>query len=155
MTCEYVEQTTRFENGLNSTGVVMQQSQLTGMDSTGVNDGSKSSTLVNYLSDAWNWGAEMFCDCEVRYIEKHPTEEGWLVFFAWQGGRRQEFQKIFHSDLMWVHARKFVFLGAGALGTTEILLRSKQKCLKMSPLVGNDMSGNGDILAFGYVESLP
>ena len=55
-----VPQTTRFENGPNSTGVVMQASTLTGMDSTGVNDGSKSSTLVNYLSDAWNWGAEMY-----------------------------------------------------------------------------------------------
>ena len=38
----------------------MQASALTGMDSTGVNDGSKSSTLVTYLSDAWNWGAEMY-----------------------------------------------------------------------------------------------
>lgn len=54
-----VPQTTKFENGPNSTGVEMQASALTGMDSTGVNDGSKSSTLVNYLSDAWNWGAEM------------------------------------------------------------------------------------------------
>ena len=54
-----VPQTTRFEDGPNSTGVEMKASALTGMDSTGVNDGSKSSTLVNYVSDAWNWGAEM------------------------------------------------------------------------------------------------
>ena len=54
-----VPQTTRFKNGPNSTGVEMQASALTGQDSTEVNDGSKSSTLVNYLSDAWNWGAEM------------------------------------------------------------------------------------------------
>jgi choline dehydrogenase-like flavoprotein len=66
-------QTTRFIGGPNSTGVEMYPSALTGMDSTGLNDGSKSSTLVNYLSDAWNWGAEMFCECEVRYIKKHPT----------------------------------------------------------------------------------
>ena len=54
-----VPQTTRFMDGPNSTGVTMHASTLTGMDSTGLNDGSKSSTLVNYLSDAWNWGAEM------------------------------------------------------------------------------------------------
>lgn len=54
-----VPQTTRFQDGPNSTGVEMKASTLTGMDCTGVNDGSKSSTLVNYLSDAWNWGAEM------------------------------------------------------------------------------------------------
>ncbi len=51
---------------------------------------------------------------------------------------------------MWVHAKKFVFLGAGTLGTTEILLRSKQLGLSMSETVGTRMSGNGDILAFGY-----
>ena len=53
-------QTTRFKDGPNSTGVMMRASTGSGMDSTGVNDGSKSSTLVNYLSDAWNWGAEMW-----------------------------------------------------------------------------------------------
>lgn len=51
---------------------------------------------------------------------------------------------------MWVHAKKFVFLGAGTLGTTEILLRSKQLGLQMSDAVGTRMSGNGDIFAFGY-----
>ena len=54
-----VEQTTRFKDGFNSSGVEMKKSTLTGMDTTGINDKSKSSTLVNYLSDAWNWGAEM------------------------------------------------------------------------------------------------
>lgn len=55
-----VPQTTRFKGGPNSTGIEMYPSASTGMDSTGLNDGSKNSTLVNYLSDAWNWGAEMF-----------------------------------------------------------------------------------------------
>lgn len=54
-----VDQTTRFKDGLNSSGVEMKKSTLSGMDSTGLNDGSKSSTLVNYIADAWNWGAEM------------------------------------------------------------------------------------------------
>lgn len=147
-----VEQTTRFMNGPNSTGVEMYPSALTGMDCTGVNDGSKSSTLVNYLSDAWNWGAEMFCQCEVRYIKKHPEPEigGYLVFFAWHGANRGAFKDNLYEDLMWVHARKAVFLGAGAIGTTEILLRSKKLGLSMSNKVGTGMSGNGDILAFGY-----
>ncbi len=54
-----VQQTTRFEDGPNWVGVQMSASTGSGQDCTGVNDGSKSSTLVNYLSDAWNWGAEM------------------------------------------------------------------------------------------------
>ncbi len=52
-------QTTRFEDGPNSTGVLMHASTGSGNDTTGVNDGSKTTTLVTYLSDAWNWGAEM------------------------------------------------------------------------------------------------
>jgi choline dehydrogenase-like flavoprotein len=145
-------QTTRFQGGPNSTGVEMNPSTLTGMDSTGLNDGSKSSTLVNYLSDAWNWGAEMFCECEVRYIKKHPDpqEEGYLIFFAWHGDKRDAFRKNIYEDLMWVHAKKCVFLGAGSIGTTEILLRSKELGLPMSDKVGLGMSGNGDMLAFGY-----
>lgn len=144
-------QTTRFRGGPNSSGVEMYPSALTGMDSTGINDGSKSSTLVNYLSDAWNWGAEMFCECEVRYIKKHPDpEKGYLVFFAWHGSKRGAFKEHIYEDLMWVHAKKCVFLGAGSIGTTEILLRSKKLGLSMSDKVGINMSGNGDMLAFGY-----
>lgn len=51
---------------------------------------------------------------------------------------------------MWVQAKEFLFLGAGTLGTTEILLRSRAYGLKMSPKLGMNMSGNGDILAFGF-----
>ncbi|KFY80605.1 hypothetical protein V499_00576 [Pseudogymnoascus sp. VKM F-103] len=144
-----VPQTTRFSAGANSTGVEMNASALTGQDTTGLNDGSKSSTLVNYLSDAWNWGAEMFCECEVRYIKEHP-DEGYIVYFAWHGSGRGAFTEHLHEDLMWVHAKKCVFLGAGSLGTTEILLRSKAMGLSTSSTLGTGMSGNGDILAFGY-----
>ena len=143
-----VKQTTRFQDGPNSTGVSMRASSLTGMDATGINDGSKSTTLVNYLSDAWNWGAEMFCECEVRYVTKAPGREGYINYFSWYGGKRDQF-KSFYDDLMWVHAKKLVFFGAGSLGTTEILLRSRQFGLEMSDDIGTEMSGNGDMLGFG------
>lgn len=145
-----VPQTTRFEDGENSTGVYMRASTLSGQDTTGLNDGSKSTTLVNYLSDAWNWGAEMFCQCEVRYVTKAEDREGYIVHFAWHGSKRANFKDIFYEDLMWVHAKELVFFGAGSIGTTEILLRSKKFGLQMSNDVGHGMSGNGDILAFGY-----
>ncbi|CAK7234399.1 hypothetical protein SCUCBS95973_008922 [Sporothrix curviconia] len=145
------KQTTRFRNGPNGCGVEMSASTLTGQDCTGINDGSKTTTLVTYLADAWNWGAEMFCECEVRYIEKDERRGGYRVFFAWHGRNRGHFQGNLHGDLMWVYAREAVFLGAGAIGTTEILLRSKALGgLKLSDRVGQNMSGNGDILAFGY-----
>ncbi|KAL6690708.1 hypothetical protein J3F84DRAFT_404316 [Trichoderma pleuroticola] len=144
--------TTRFRSGPNSSGVNMSASTLTGQDSTGLNDGSKTTTLVTYLADAWNWGAEMFCKCEVRYIEKVQDERGgYLIYFAWHGRGRERFaEEDTYGDLMWVHAKKAVFFGAGSVGTTEILLRSKQMGLRMSDWVGRGMSGNGDVLAFGH-----
>ncbi|KAK8030781.1 glucose-methanol-choline oxidoreductase [Apiospora arundinis] len=145
-----VRQTTRFQNGPNRAGVEMSPSALTGQDATGLNDGSKNSTLVTYLADSWNWGAEIFCESEVRYIAKAPGREGYIIYFAWHGRNRGHFKANLHGDLMWVHAKRAVFLGAGAIGTTEILLRSRQMGLDMSDQVGQNMSGNGDIFAFGY-----
>ncbi|KAL6876266.1 hypothetical protein HDV57DRAFT_522849 [Trichoderma longibrachiatum] len=144
-----VSQTTRFHDGPNSSGVFMRASSLTGMDATGINDGSKSTTLVNYLSDAWNWGAEIFCECEVRYVTKAPGREGYIIHFAWTSDNRGQFSGAY-DDLMWVHAKKLVFFGAGSIGTTEILLRSKQLGLDMSDDLGTEMSGNGDMLGFAY-----
>ena len=127
----------------------MKASTLSGMDATGINDGSKSSTLVNYLADAWNWGAEMFCECEVRYVTKAPAGRGgYIVYFVWHTGKRARFRGA-GDDLMWVHANKVVALGAGSLGTTELLLRSRKMGLSMSDEVGKGMSGNGDMLGFG------
>ncbi|KAJ1329727.1 cholesterol oxidase [Microdochium nivale] len=145
-----VRQTTRFRNGPNSCGVEMSASALTGQDTTGLNDGSKNTTLVTYLADAWNWGADLFCESEVRYVAKAPDREGYIIYFAWHGRNRGHFPANLHGDLMWVHAKKAVFFGAGAIGTTEILLRSKEMGLELSDKIGQNMSGNGDILAFSY-----
>ena len=43
-----------------------------------------------------------------------------------------------------------VILGAGSLGSTEILLRSKAHGLAVSDQVGERFTGNGDVLAFAY-----
>jgi hypothetical protein len=97
-----VPQTTRFNNGPNSCGVEMLPSTLTGQDSTGINDGPKATTLVTYLADAWNWGAELFRECEVRHVERatrHP-EGGYIVHFAWHGKSRGRFKDNLYQDLM-------------------------------------------------------
>ncbi|OJD33687.1 glucose-methanol-choline oxidoreductase [Diplodia corticola] len=143
-------QTTFFQEGLNHAGVQMKASTCSGQDCTGVNDGSKNSVLMNYIPDAWNWGAEMFCECEVRHISRDATGDGYVIFFAWHGAGREKFGDHFHRSLMWVRAKELCFLGAGSLGTTEILLRSRAHGLELSPMVGQKLSGNGDILSFGY-----
>ncbi|KAI3294229.1 CAZyme family AA3 [Penicillium roqueforti] len=138
-----------FHNGCNNAGVPMQANRQSGHECTGLNDGSKNSVATTYLADAWNWGAEMFCGCEVRFVE-NMDGGGYTIHFAWHGSGRPVFADHFKEQLFWVKAKEFCFLGAGALGTTEVLLRSKQHGLHMSPLVGRNLSGNGDFLIFGY-----
>ncbi|CEJ56572.1 hypothetical protein PMG11_02774 [Penicillium brasilianum] len=139
-----------FHEGRNNVGVPMQANRGTGHESTGLNDGSKNSVAVTYLADAWNWGAEIFCGCEVQYVEKSADDMGYTVHFSWHGSGRSVFKDDFKEQLFWVKAKEFCFLGAGSLGTTSILLRSKKRGLSMSPLVGRNLSGNGDLLLFGY-----
>lgn len=43
-----------------------------------------------------------------------------------------------------------MILSAGTLGSTEILLRSKEKGLSVSDQLGHEFSGNGDVLGFAY-----
>jgi len=99
-----VLQTTFFQNGLNSAGVEMKASTGSGQDLTGVNDGSKNSVLMTYLPDAWNAGAEIFCECEARYIKPDPSGKGYIIFFAWHGDGRDAFEDSIYSQLMWIRA---------------------------------------------------
>ncbi|KAL4741653.1 hypothetical protein BDV11DRAFT_212863 [Aspergillus similis] len=140
--------TTFFRPGRNNSGVSMCANQGSGHESTGLNDGSKNSIPVTYMVDAWVWGAEIFCDCEVRYVERDG--DSYLVHFAWHQKGRRVFGVDGMTQLFWVKAKEFCFLSAGALGTTEILLRSKKHGLSCSPLVGRNMSGNGNLLVFAY-----
>src|ERR1700694_3830634 len=90
-----------------------------------------------------------FCGCEVRWIEQCTKGENkWIVNFIYHDPKSREFK--LSGEAMQVQAREFVFLGAGALGTTEILLRSRSRGLGMAPSIGMNMSNNGDVYAFGY-----
>lgn len=51
---------------------------------------------------------------------------------------------------MWVYVKKVVFFGVGVIVLIEILFRSKVMGFFMSDSVGQNMSGNGDMLVFGY-----
>ncbi len=46
-------------------------------------------------------------------------------------------------------------LAAGTLGSTEILLRSREEGLPVSDQVGERFTGNGDVLAFAYNNDVP
>ena len=55
----------------------------------------------------------------------------------------------FDAPTMFVSS-EIVMLAAGTLGTTEILLRSKDNGLPLSDRLGHNFTGNGDLLGFGY-----
>ncbi|KAF2771554.1 FAD/NAD(P)-binding domain-containing protein [Teratosphaeria nubilosa] len=132
--------TTSFQDRKTSAGVQVKASSLNGKDCLGQNDGSKISTLVTYLADAWCHGADIFCSTKVEYVAPSPAG-GYTIYF-------RDASKT-GDELSWVHAKRFVFLGAGPVGTTEILLRSKAHGLSMSDGIGTGMSANGCTLAFG------
>ncbi|GAB3654172.1 hypothetical protein GCM10028791_24670 [Echinicola sediminis] len=115
---------------------------------TGCNVGAKNTTAMNYLPDAYNHGAEIFTNIDVRSVEKRDGK--WKVNFSLLNVGREKFD----APEMFVFA-EMVVIGAGALGSTEILLRSAKRGLTLSPMLGKNMTGNGDVLAFGYNNDLP
>ncbi len=52
-------------------------------DCTGINDGSKNSTIMNYIPDAWNHGCEIFCECNVQRIKKCKKTKKYIIFYEW------------------------------------------------------------------------
>ena len=136
-----------FENQVNPFGVLQQQCTLCGDCTSGCNDGAKNTTLMNYLPDAANHGAEIFTQARVSHVK--AEEGGWRVYFQGPDTVLADGTSASDAALASVKA-SIVILGAGSLGSTEILLRSKQRGLPVSEQLGARFSGNGDVLAFGY-----
>jgi cholesterol oxidase len=133
-----------FPGGINHVGVEQLPCNNCGDCVTGCNNKAKNTTLMNYLPDAWNHGAEIYCQAAVSHIER-DGDTGWIVHYQNVGVGREKFA----APSMFVRAG-IVIVSAGTLGSTEIMLRSAQKGLATSDQLGEHFSGNGDILGFGY-----
>ena len=129
-----------FEDQLNPFGVGQKKCTLCGDCTSGCNHAAKNTTLMNYLPDACSHGAEIYVLARVTHLER--SDAHWLVHFEPGGGSEPGAAASVSADI--------VVLGAGSLGSTEILLRSKARGLPLSDRVGQRFSGNGDVLAFGY-----
>ena len=68
-----------FRMGLNPVGVEQHACVGCGDCVTGCNYGAKSTTLMNYLPDAYNHGAEIYTQVCVRHLER--KNEKWLVHY--------------------------------------------------------------------------
>ena len=132
-----------FEDGENHVGVHQQACRLCGDCVSGCNYRAKNTTLMNYLPDAVNHGAEIYTQARVSHLERRAGR--WVVHYALLDQGRERFP----APLPFVSADTVV-LGAGALGSTEILLRSAERGLPVSDRLGTRFTGNGDVLAFAY-----
>ena len=132
-----------FEDKINHVGVEQKACTLCGDCCSGCNYGAKNTIIMNYLPDAVNHGAEIYTRTEVRFVEK--VDGKWLVHYQLLDSGREKFD----APTLTVSA-DVVFISAGTLGSTEILLRSHANGLAMSNMLGKHMTGNGDVLAFGY-----
>lgn len=132
-----------FKDQVNHVGVEQKACNNCGDCVSGCNNTAKNTTQMNYLPDAHNHGAEIFTECNVSHISK--SGNGWQVFFEPVGMGRKKFD----APLLFVSAAH-VIVSAGTLGSTEIMLRSAEHGLKVSNMLGQRFSGNGDVLGFGY-----
>lgn len=132
-----------FKDGVNQAGVHQSACALCGDCVSGCNYGAKNTVLMNYLPDARNHGAEIFTEVAVASVERR--DDKWLVHYSPLGVGREKFA----APELFVTA-DLVVLAGGTLGTTEILLRSKQRGLTLSDRVGDRFTGNGDVLGFAY-----
>lgn len=131
------------EGRVNHAGVTQNACTLCGDCVTGCNYGAKNTTLMNYIPDAYNSGVEIYTQVQVRWLER--SGERWLVHCqVVEVGR-----ELYDAPQLVISAGR-VFLGAGTLGSSEILLRSHERGLPLSDQLGEHFTGNGDVLGFAY-----
>ncbi|WP_159453418.1 GMC oxidoreductase [Plantibacter flavus] len=130
----------------NAHGVGQPKCTMCGNCVTGCNVGAKTTMWASYLRVARTAGARIVTAVEVRTIvpSTRPDRRWMLRGRRWleTGGRRRAVGFELHCDV--------AVLGAGALGTTGILLRSAAAGLPVAAGLGRRFSGNADALAVSY-----
>ncbi len=131
-----------YEDRTNEANVAQPACRLCGDCWSGCNVGAKNTVSLTYLPDAVNFGAEIFTLARVRYIGK--SGRNWTVHFedtvSHAGSRKRRQLNV---------TGETVVLAAGVLGSTEILLRSRDRGLPLSDRLGKGLSGNGDDMVIG------
>ncbi|MGB3021891.1 MAG: GMC family oxidoreductase N-terminal domain-containing protein, partial [Methyloceanibacter sp.] len=126
-----------FEQNLNPAGIDQPACTLCGDCCSGCNVGAKNTIPLTYLPDARAHGAEIFTELSVSRIAREGRH--WRVYFA-PTDEPDARERVVEA--------KTVVLAAGTLGSTEILLRSREQGLPVSDRLGERFSANGDIIAF-------
>ncbi len=126
-----------FAETVNPAGVEQPACTLCGDCCSGCNVGAKNTIALTYLPDAKAHGAEIYTELTVIRVAKEGRH--WRVHFVPAEQPDAPSRSI---------EAKTVVLAAGTLGSTEILLRSREEGLPVSDCLGERFSANGDIIAF-------
>ncbi|HEY3596193.1 MAG TPA: alpha/beta fold hydrolase [Paraburkholderia sp.] len=137
--------TVTFKDGKNAAGVEQQRCIGCGDCNSGCNHGAKNSTHMNYLPDAVAHGAQIFTGIAVHSVVRDEAGQTWRVRFQPVALDRD----LYGAPEMSITA-DIVILSAGTLGSTAILLRSREAGLTVSAQTGQHFTGNGDVLAFAF-----
>ena len=138
-----------FKKGLNKQGIHQEACTDCGDCVTGCNVSAKNTLNMNYLPLAAQGGAHIFTQTKVEWIEKKANGR-WRVH-----GRLQKSRFLHDFESFDIEADN-VILSAGAINSTEILLRSANlRRLSVSPALGTRFGGNGDFFGVSYNGDFP
>ena len=111
--------------------------------------GAKNTLDLNYLAEAERNGAQIRPLSMVSYIDRGPDDAGWLVHYEDISGGKRRPSRILGN---------IVVLAAGSIGSTEILLRSRDGHRTLPDLpraLGRGWSPNGDFLTLARYPDRP
>ena len=135
--------TVAHRTGANSANVILNKCIACGDCATGCNHNAKASLDVNLLRCAEHAGAQIYTGATVLRLEKSTLPSPhWVIVVNHTDGHLRDRQRIPFR----VTAKR-VILAAGALGSTEILMRSQTADLRFSKTLGENFSANGDMIA--------
>ncbi|MEM9644010.1 MAG: GMC family oxidoreductase N-terminal domain-containing protein [Planctomycetota bacterium] len=109
---------------------------------SGCNVGAKNTLAMNYLPLARRLGVEMYTHTEVTRVEK--INDLYRVHFKTYVAERLGRYNTTRGSV----TSRMVVLGAGSIGSNEILLRSRGCGMKLSEQLGQRWTMNGDALGF-------
>ncbi|SIT45256.1 conserved hypothetical protein [Paraburkholderia ribeironis] len=137
--------TVTFEDRTNAAHVEQKACVGCGDCNSGCNYDAKNSTHMNYLPDAVTHGAQIFTGAAVHSVLRDPDTQQWKVGFQLVRLGRESYD----APDLFVSA-EIVIVAAGTIGSTALLLRSREQGLTTSDMLGQHFTGNGDVLAFAY-----
>ncbi|WP_199829543.1 GMC oxidoreductase [Streptomyces sp. MMG1121] len=129
----------------NLHGAARRTCRLCGECNIGCNEGAKNSLDFTYLSAAREQGADLRTGHDVQTVRPGPRggyQVGYVRHHGLETGEpgcRPTAGTITCDRLI---------LAAGTLGTTRLLLRSRNRLPGLGPALGTRFSGNGDTLSF-------